>query len=356
MTTALMFGHGETQFAPIPEGRNLTVRVTGINTDGARITTASASLDGIGMMRETLFLHSTPETARSPLARRVAILDARQEWLRERDAARTRIADALVAFHRPANPDAAQNVRSWLALLEAITQTPVQTIARARYAFEVRVEPVLEIVVENGEIRLGAHSATAPRTTTLDNALSVAAEALRTDIRSLCAKYAIRGIVHRTGVNGEIVECADSGDLLRGRRRLALELHEHLVCATCHRAIRTTTEGTAAPPPIFFPQLVVCNVCPLGQAFALWNGTRMEYDNQSSSLRVSTRPGPFAAQQTHGEPNAVRAAREVMIALLLAIERVNGNNAPGMPPLVEFVRGIPTPLLRMGFEILLGSL
>jgi len=353
-----MFGHGETQFAPIPGGPNLTVRVTAINTDGARITTASASLDSVEMMRDELFLHSTHDTARTLLARRVTILVARREWHREREAAQARIADALVEFHRPANPDASRNVRAWLALLEAVTQTPVETIARARYAFEVRIEPVLEVVVEKGKIRFDEHSVSAPATATatLDDALSVAAEALGTDIRGLCAKYAIRGIVHRTGVNGEIVECADSGDLLRGKRRLALELHEHLVCATCHRAIRTTTEGTAAPPPIFFPRLVVCSLCPLGQEFALWNGMRMEYDIQGSSLRVSSRPGPFAAQQTRGEPNAVRAAREVMIALLLAIERVNGNNAPGMPPLVAFVRGIPTPLLRMGFETLLGSL
>jgi hypothetical protein len=355
MTTALIFGHGETQFAHIPEGRNLTVRVTAINTDGARITTASAALDSVEVMRDELFLHSTHDTARSLIARGVTILVARREWRREREAAQTRIADALVEFHRPANPDASRNVRAWLALLEAVTQTPVETIARAKYAFEVRIESVLEVVVEKGKIRLGEHSVTAPAITKLDDALSVAAEALGTDIRSLCVKYAIRGIVHRTGVNGEIVECADSGDLLRGKRRLALELHEHLVCATCHRAIRTTTESTAAPPPIFFPRLVVCNLCPLGQEFALWNGMRMEYDIQGSSLRVSSRPGPFAAQQTRGEPNAVRAAREVMIALLLAIERVNGEK-PGMPPLVAFVRGIPTPLLRMGFETLLGSL
>ena len=349
-TIALIFGHGETQFAPVPDEPKHTVRVTGINADGARIITASANLDSVNEMRETLFTRSaTPETVTS--------LVARQAWHREREAAQARIADTLVAFHRPTRPDAAQNVRAWLALLEAVTQTPVEKTARAEYAFEVRVAPVLEVVVEKGKIRLGKHSAAAPATTTLDDALSLAAEALGTNVGSLCAKYALQRIAHRAGEDGEIVECVDAPDLLRGKKRRAIELREHNECATCHRVLRKTSERTAAPPRLFFPRLIVCNLCPLGQEFALWNGMRMEYDSHNSLLRMSTRHGPFAARRALGEPNATRAAREVMIALFLAIQRVNGTETTGAgTPLVMSVRTVPPQLLRMGFEILLALL
>ena len=358
-TIALIFGHGDTQFAPIPHEPKHTVRVTGINADGARITTASANLDSVDVMRETLFSRSaTPETVETvtSLGELLVVYQvARQAWHREREAAQARIADMLVAFHRPTRPDAAQNVRAWLALLEAVTQTPVEKMARTKYAFEVRVAPVLEVVVEKGKIRLGEHSAAAPTTTTLDDALALAADALGTNVESLCATYALKRIAHRAGEDGEIIECVDSPNLLGGKKRRAIELHEHEKCATCHRAIRRTSERTAAPPRLFFPRLVVCNMCPAGQEFALWNGMRMEYDSHSSLLRMSTRAGPFAAHEaaaTRGEPNAVRAAREVMIALFLAIQRANVVATP----LVTSVRAVPTPVLRQGFEMLLGPL
>lgn len=371
MTIAIIFGDGDTQFAPVPDDKNdkHTVRVTGINADGARITTASSNLDSVDAMRETLFsLSVTPEkaiTITSPAELRAA----REAWHREREAAQARIAEMLVAFHRPTRADAAQNVLSWLALLEAVTQTPVEKLVRAEYAFEVRVAPVLEIVVEKGTIRLGGHSAAAPSTTTLDDALALAANALGTNVESLCATYALKRIAHRAGEEGEIIECVDSPNLLRGKKRRAIELHEHERCATCQRAIRKTSERTAAPPRLFFPRLIVCNLCPVGQEFALWNGMRIEYDVHNSLLRMSTRVGPFkfAAQETsvRGERNVVRAAREVMVALLLAIQReslakqlnelnelneLNDKHAQVTTPLVTIVRGVPTPLLRLGFE------
>jgi hypothetical protein len=72
---------------------------------------------------------------------------------------------------------------------------------------------------------------------------------------------------------------------------------------------------------------------------------------------MSTRHGPFAARRALGEPNAVRAAREVMIALFLAIQRVNGTDTKGaVTPLVMSVLTVPPQLLRMGFEILLALL
>ena len=343
-TVAAIFGNGETQFAPVPD-EHASVRVTGINPDGARITTASVPLESVGEMREALWSRHT--------ARAGALRDfgARAAWHEARRAEHERIADALVAFHRPARPDAATNARAWLALLEAATQTPAESLLRSRHAFEVRVAPVLELVVERGTVRLGAHSAPAPPT--LDAALDVAATALGTDVAGLCAAYALRRITHRAAADGAVVECADAPDVLRGKRRRTIELHDHAVCATCHRVIRKTTERTAAPPRGFFPRLVVCNLCPAGRAFALWNGTRLEYESHNSALRVSTCLGGGSANTSvpGAVPNAVRAAREVMIAVLLAIQR----GAPAAStPLASSVRTVPSALLRMGFESLLA--
>ena len=339
-TVAAIFGNGETQFAPVPD-EHASVRVTGINPDGARITTASVPIESAGEMREALWARYT---AGAP-----SDFGARAAWHEARRAEHARIADALVAFHRPARADAAANLRAWLALLEAATQTPVESLFRSRHAFEVRVAPVLELVVERGTVRLGAHSAHAPPT--LDAALALAADALGTDVAGLCAAYALRRITHRAAADGAVVECADAPDVLRGKRRRTIELHEHAVCATCHRVIRKTTERTAAPPRLFFPRLVVCNLCPVGRAFALWNGTRLEYESHNSALRVIAGPSARAGLAGTGEPNAVRAAREVMIAVLLAIQR----GAPAAStPLASSVRTVPSALLRMGFESLLA--
>jgi hypothetical protein len=339
-TVAVIFGFGETQFDPVPVEHGHTFRVTGINTDGARITTASVALESMGEMREALWAKSC--------ARRD--FGARAAWHEARKAAHARLADALVAFHRPSRADASANAREWLALLEAATQTPVERLLRARHAFEVRVSPVLELVVERGKIRLGEHCYAAPPT--LDAALAVATQALGTDVPGLGARYALRRIAHRANDDGAVVACADAPDVLRGKRRRTIELHEHAACATCHRAIRSTAERTAVPPRGFFPRLVVCNLCPLGRAFALWDGTRLEYESHNSALRLvaaSAGAGPSHGTAT-GEPNAVRAALEVMIAVLLAIER----GASAASPLAARVRSIPVALLRAGFERLLA--
>ena len=339
----VVFGQCETQFAPVPDEHGHTVRVAGINPDGARIATASVPLESLSEMREALW-------ARSGALRHD--LGSRAAWHEAREAAHARIADALVAFHRPTRADAAANARAWLALLEAATQTPIETLLRASHAFEVRVAPVLELVVERGAVRLGKFSAHAPPT--LDAALAVAAQALGTDVAGLCAAYALRRIAHHAGDDGAVVSCADAPDVLRGKRRRTIELHAHAACATCHRVIRKTAERTAAPPRLFYPRLVVCNLCPLGREFALWNGTRLEYESHNSSLRVSAGLGSGAANTSaSAEPNAVRAAREVMIAVLLAIER--GARAPlAATPLAASVRTVPSALLRMGFESLLA--
>jgi len=340
--TAIIFGNGETQFAPFPDEHGCTFRVTGINPDGARIITASVPLESASEMREMLWARSGAKDVGHA---------ARGGWHEARAAAHARAAAALVAFHRPTRADAALNARAWIALLEAATQTPVESLLRASHAFEVRVSPPLELVVERGTVRLGAHSAHAPPT--LDAALAVAARALSTDVSGLCASYALRLIAHRANDDGAVVSCAHAPDLLRGKRRRTIELHEHAECATCHRAIRNTAERPAVPPRHFFPRLVVCNLCPLGREFALWNGTRLEYERHEgdiSSLRVST--GRGALREPSGEPNAVRAAREVMIAVLLAIER--GAPRAGVSPLAACLRTFPSALLRTGFECLLA--
>ena len=348
-TVVAIFGNGDSQFAPVPGEHGHTVRVTGINPDGARIITASVPLESAGEMREALWARSAPR-ARSGSLRHD--FGARWAWHEARNAAHARIADALVAFHRPARADAATNARAWLALLEAATQTPVESLLRARHAFEVRVAPVLELVVERGAVRLGAHSAHAPPT--LDAALAFAADALGTDVAGLCAAYALRRITHRAAADGAVVECADASDVLRGKRRRTIELHEHAVCATCHRPVRKTTERTAAPPRLFFPRLVVCNLCPVGRAFALWNGTRLEYESHISALRVIAGPSARAGLAETGEPNAVRAAREVMIAVLLATQRDAHSASAAPSPLAARVRTVPSALLRTGFESLLA--
>ena len=344
--TAIIFGNGETQFAPVPDEHGHTFRVTGINPDGARITTASVALESASEMREMLWARSGAKDVGHA---------ARGLWHEARAAVHARTADALVAFHRPERADAAVNARAWLALLEAATQTPVERLVRASHAFEVRVAPVMEVVVERGTVRLGAYSSHAPPT--LDAALSVAARALGTDVPGLCAAYALRRIAHRAGDDGAVVSCADASDVLRGKRRRTIELHEHAACATCHRHIRKA-ERTAPPPRLFFPRLVVCNLCPLGREFALWNGTRMEYESHSSSLRVGTGRGRGAAttSEPSAEPNAVRAAREVMIAVLLAIERAARAPLASAPnaALAASVRTVPSALLRTGFESLLA--
>lgn len=344
--TTIVFGAGETQFAPVPDEHGHTFRVTGINPDGARIITASVALESASEMREMLWARSGTGVAR-------------EVWHEDRAAVHARTAAALVAFHRPTRADAAANASAWLALLEAATQTPVERLIRATHAFEVRVAPVLEVVVERGTVRVGAYSAPAPPT--LAAALAAAAEALGTDVSGLCAAYALRRIAHRADDDGAVVSCADAPDVLRAKRRRTIELHEHAECATCHRAIRNTAERSAEPPRFFFPRLVVCNVCPLGREFALWNGTRMEYESHSSSLRVGTGRGRGAAttSEPSAEPNAVRAAREVMIAVLLAIERAASAPLASAPlaaqtQLAASVRTVPSALLRTGFESLLA--
>jgi hypothetical protein len=338
--TTIIFGAGETQFAPVPDEHGHTFRVTGINPDGARIITASVALESASEMREMLWARSGATGTSA----------ARAEWHEARAAAHARTAAALVAFHRPTRADAAANASAWLALLEAATQTPVERLLRATHAFEVRVAPVLEVVVERGTVRVGSYSAHAPPT--LDAALAVAAKALGTDVPGLCASYALRRIAHRADDEGAVVWCADAPDVLRAKRRRTLELHEHAACATCHRAIRNTAQRSAEPPSLFFPRLVACSLCPLGREFALWNGTRLAYDHEGS-LRVITGLGRGAARQpSSGEPNAVRAAREVMIAVLLATER--GASAPGDSPLAARLRTVPSALFRIGFECLLA--
>ena len=343
-TVAVIFGTGEAQFGPVPDEHGHSFCVTGINTDGARITTASVALENMGEMRAALWAKSCASRD----------FGARAAWHEARAAAHARLADALVAFHRPSRADASANARAWLALLEAATQTPVERLLRASHAFEVRVAPVLELVVERGTIRLGNHSRAAPPT--LDAALAVASEALGTDVPGLGARYALRRIAHRANDAGAVVSCADAPDVLRGKRRRTIELHEHAACGTCNRAIRKK-ERTAVPPRAFFPRLVVCNLCPSGRAFALWDGTRLAYESNTSSLRLVA--GGAASAESHGalqkqgaesvEPNAVRAALEVMIAVLLAIER--GASGAG---LAARARSVPLALLRLGFESLLA--
>jgi hypothetical protein len=178
------------------------------------------------------------------------------------------------------------------------------------------------------------------------------------DVAGLGARYALRRIAHRTNDDGAVVSCADAPDVLRGKRRRTIELHEHAACATCHRAIRKK-ERTAVPPRAFFPRLVVCNLCPSGRAVALWDGTRLAYESATSSLRPASETGGAESAESHGafprqgaasvEPNAVRAALEVMIAVLLAIER--GASGAG---LAARARSVPLALLRLGFESLLA--
>ena len=54
----VVFGQCETQFAPVPDEHGHTVRVAGINPDGARIATASVPLESLSEMREALWARS----------------------------------------------------------------------------------------------------------------------------------------------------------------------------------------------------------------------------------------------------------------------------------------------------------
>ena len=263
-----------------------------------------------------------------------------------------------------------ENVRFWLWMLELGTQTPVEVLARARYAFEVRVEPIVSVRVEANAgavtVHVGPRSARAP-CASLDAVLSAAAEMLETTGPELLATYALRRIVNDSGDDGLVSGCADSRDILRGNRRRTIELHKHAVCSTCGKVVCNSAERTAVPPRMFYPRLVVCNLCPFGRDFRLWDGTRLLYESHTSALREAkdakqakdAKDAKDASAGVSAVPvvAAVAAMNEVMIAVMLSILRVAA--APGTPltplaPLAASLCRVPTEMLRIGFDGLLS--
>jgi len=364
--TAVVFGRlglaeSETQFAPGPNARGqYTFRVSGVSPDGAAISTASFPLGRASELADAMWASSSSKQERAERDER----DERAEWRRRRIAAHARMAEALVELYRPAARDAVENVRFWLWMLELGTQTPVEVLARARHAFEIRVEPTISVRVEANAgvvtVTVGPRSARAP-CASLDAVLAAAAGMLETTGPELCATYALRRIVNDSGDDGLVSGCADSRDILRGNRRRTIVLHKHAVCSTCGNVVRNSAEKTAVPPRMFYPRLVVCNLCPFGRDFRLWDGTRLLYESRNSALREAKHEAKEASAGVSAVPAvaAVAAMSEVMIAVLLSICRVAAAPAaaaPGTPltPLAASLCRVPTKMVRIGFDGLLS--
>lgn len=368
--TAVVFGRlglaeSETQFAHGPDARGpYTFRVSGVGPDGAAISTASFPLGRAAELADAMWARSSPNPA---------LVVARLEWRRARIAAHARMAEALVGLYRPEARDAVASARFWLWLLELGTQTPVETLARARHAFEIRVEPIVAVRVEaNGgafTVHVGPRSARAP-CASLDAVLGAAAGMLETTVPELCATYALRRIVNDSGDDGLVTGCADFRDILRGNRRRTIELHKHASCSTCGKVVCNSAERTAVPPRLFYPRLVVCNRCPFGRDFRLWDGTRLVYESHNSALREANeakqaKEAKQAEQERSGvsavpDVAAVAAMSEVMITVMLSILRVEAAAAaPGAPltpltPLAAHLCRVPTKMVRIGFDGLLS--
>jgi hypothetical protein len=357
----------QSQFAPGPDTRGpYTFRVSGVGPDGAAICTASFPLSRASELSDAMWERSSPDAR---------LVVPRHEWRRARIAAHARMAEALVELYRPAARDAVENVRFWLWMLELGTQTSVEVLARARYAFEIRVDPIVPVRVESVAgavtVYVGASSARAP-SASLDAVLGAAAGMLQTTVPELCATYALRRIVNESGDEGAVAGCADSRDILRGNRKRTIQLHKHEACSTCGRVVCNSSERTAVPPRGFYPRLVVCNVCPLGRDFRLWDGTRLMYESNISALsalreaksatEAEQKAAVSAAEEeatrvTRGGVSAVSALNEVMIAVLLAIFRVAERKidaAAPVTPLAAHLCLIPTKMVRVGFGGLLS--
>lgn len=375
--TAVVFGRlglaeSETQFAHGPDARGpYTFRVSGVGPDGAAISTASFPIGRAAELADAMWARPSPNPA--PVV-------ARLEWRRARIAAHARMAEALVDLYRPEARHAVASARFWLWLLELGTQTPVETLARARHAFEIRVEPIVAVRVEaNGgafTVHVGPRSARAP-CASLDAVLGAAAGMLETTVPELCATYALRRIVNDSGDDGLVTGCADFRDILRGNRRRTIELHKHASCSTCGKVVCNSAERTAVPPRLFYPRLVVCNRCPFGRDFRLWDGTRLVYESHNSALREANeakqaKQAKEAKQEQERsgvsavpDVAAVAAMSEVMIAVMLSILRVAAAPAaaapgtPGTPltpltPLAAHLCRVPTKMVRIGFDGLLS--
>ncbi len=377
--TAVVFGRlglagSETQFAPGPDARgHYTFRVSGVSPDGAAISTASFPLGRAIELADAMWESSSskpkPEQAdRDERCEWLRARDGRAEWRRMRIAAHARMAEALVELYRPSRDpkgNAVENARFWLWVLELGTQTPVEVLARARYAFEIRVEPIISVRVEANAgaitVAVGPRSARAP-CASLDAVLAAAAGMLETTGPELCATYALRRIVNDSGDEGLVSGCADSRDILRGNRRRTIKLHKHAVCSTCGKVMCNSAEKTAVPPRMFYPRLVVCNLCPFGRDFRLWDGTRLVYESHTAALREADEAkqsnGGVAAVAAVAAVSAASAMSEVMIAVMLSIFRVAATPAAAtltpLTPLAAHLCRVPTKMVRIGFDGLLS--